>query len=123
MHIEVKIYTYLKDLSFYTSLSKLTISCVILRILTEMKVHEPITCEEIQTASRRLNSNKACSSDTILNEYLKEGIDTLLHPLEILFNYILNKKVFRNNGLAGLLNLFIRKGIQMCLVITGGLLL
>ena len=61
---------------------------------TFCEVDEPITCEEIQTASRRLNSNKACSSDTILNEYLKEGIDTLLHPLEILFNYILNKKKF-----------------------------
>ena len=90
---------------------------------TFCEVDEPITCEEIQTASRRLNSNKACSSDTILNEYLKEGSDTLLHPLEILFNYILNEKAFRNNGLAGLLNLFIRKGIQMSLVITGGLLL
>ena len=38
---------------------------------TFCEVDEPITCEEIQTASRRLNSNKACSSDTILNEFLK----------------------------------------------------
>lgn len=68
---------------------------------TFSEVDEPITCEEIQAASRRLNSNKACSSDTILNEYLKEGIDTLLHPLEILFNYISNKKVFETMVLRG----------------------
>ena len=54
--------------------------------------------------------HQACSSDTILNEYLKEGIDTLMHPLEILFNDILNKKSFPKQWSCGVIKPIYKKG-------------
>ena len=48
--------------------------------------------DEIRNATKKLNPNKACSLDTLINEYFKESIHILINPLETLFNYILNKK-------------------------------
>ena len=42
---------------------------------TFKELDDPITQDEIKRASRQLKSNKACSLDTVLNEYLKEGIE------------------------------------------------
>ena len=70
---------------------------------TFQELDSPITQEEIKNASRQLNSNRACSLDTILNEYLKESVDLLLAPLETLFNYILNKKSFPKQWTKGVI--------------------
>ena len=61
---------------------------------TFKELDDPITQDEIKQVSRQLKSNKACSLDTVLNEYLKESIEFLIVPLENIFNYILNKKCF-----------------------------
>ena len=58
------------------------------------ELDDPITQDEIKRATRHLKSNKACSLDTLLNEYFKESTGILIEPLEIIFNYILNKKKF-----------------------------
>ena len=60
---------------------------------TIQELGSPITQEEIKNASKQLNSNRACSLDTILNEYLKESVDLLLAPLETLFNYKFSKTI------------------------------
>ena len=60
-----------------------------------------------------MNSNKACSFVTILNEHLKESIDFISYPSEKLFNYILEKKkAFQNNGRKGSSSPFIKREIQ-----------
>ena len=61
---------------------------------TFCELDEPIIKDEIRNAAKQLNTNKACSLETIINEYFKENIDILLNPLETLFNYILNKQTF-----------------------------
>ena len=63
---------------------------------TFCELDEPITQDEIRKASKKLNPNKACSLDTLINEYFKESIDRPVNPLETLFNYILNKGTFPN---------------------------
>ena len=76
---------------------------------TFCELDEPITEEEIRNASTHLSTNKACASDCISNGYFKEGIEIFLRPLEILFNYIPNKKASRDSGLKGISNLFIKR--------------
>ena len=56
------------------------------------ELDEPISQEEIKKASKKLNPNKACALDSIINEYLKERMNVILQPLQNLFNYILDKK-------------------------------
>ena len=58
----------------------------------ELEVH--ITQDDIRKAFKKKKSNKACSLDTLIYEYFKESIDTLVSPLETLFNYNLNKGTF-----------------------------
>ena len=41
---------------------------------TFQELGSPITQEEIKNASKQFNSNRACSLDTILKEYLKESV-------------------------------------------------
>ena len=90
---------------------------------TYIELDEPITQNETRKASVRLNTNKACSLDTVLNEYLKESIEIILNPLEKIFNYTFSKQSFPNNGQWELSCLFTRKETVLSQVITGGLLL
>lgn len=77
---------------------------------TYFELDEQITQAEIRNASKRLNLNKACSLDTILNEYLKESIDIILDPLEKLFNFILDKKSFPTQWTKGVIIPIHKKG-------------
>ena len=77
---------------------------------TYSELDEPITQDEIRKASKSLNPNKACSLDTIINEYFKESIDLLASPLEILFNYILNKRTFPKQWSKGVIIPIYKKG-------------
>ena len=62
-----------------------------------------ITQSEIRRACKQLNTNKACSIDNILYEYLKESIDVMVSSFEILFNYILETGDFPKNWSKGLI--------------------
>lgn len=77
---------------------------------TYSELDDPITQDEIKNASKSLNSNRACSLDTLINEYFKESIDLIAGPLEILFNYILNKRTFPKNWSKGVIILIHKKG-------------
>ena len=77
---------------------------------TFKELDDPITQDEIKRASRQLKSNKACSLNTVLNEYLKEGIEFLIVPLENIFNYILNKKYFPKQWTKGIILPIHKKG-------------
>lgn len=77
---------------------------------TFCELDEPITKDEIRNAAKQLNTNKACSLDTIINEYFKESIDILLNPLETLFNYILNKQSFPKQWSKGVIIPIYKKG-------------
>ena len=77
---------------------------------TYIELDEPITQNEIRKASVRLNTNKACSLDTILNEYLKESIEIILDPLEKIFNYILSKQSFPKQWSMGVILPVYKKG-------------
>ena len=77
---------------------------------TFCELDEPITKDEIRNAAKQLNTNKACSLDTIINEYFKESIDILLNPLETLFNYILNKQTFPKQWSKGVIIPIYKKG-------------
>ena len=77
---------------------------------TYTELDEPITQSEIRKASVRLNTNKACSLDTILNEYLKESIEIILNPLEKIFNYILSKQSFPKQWSMGVILPIYKKG-------------
>ena len=81
----------------------------------------PISAEEIKKASSHLRTNKACALVCILNEYFKEGIEIVLRPLEILFNYIFDKTASRDSGLKELSYLFIKRATLKQLAIIGGL--
>ena len=77
---------------------------------TFKELDDPITQDEIKRAARQLKSNKACSLDTILNEYFKESINILIGPLEIVFNYILNKNSFPKQWTKGMILPIHKKG-------------
>ena len=77
---------------------------------TYRELDEPITQEEIRKATSRLKQNKACSLDTVLNEYLKESIELISNPLEKLFNYILEKKSFPKQWSKGVIKPIYKKG-------------
>ena len=70
----------------------------------------PISIEEIRNACKRLNRNKACSLDNSLYEYFIYGIDILEKPLEMLFNYILNKQIFPRSWSRGAIIPVFKKG-------------
>ena len=69
-----------------------------------------ITQDEIRKASKKLNLNKACSLDTLINEYFKESIDILVCPLKTLFNYILDKGSFPKQWSKGVIIPVYKKG-------------
>ena len=69
-----------------------------------------ITREEIRKACLKLNRNKACSIDTIIYEMFKEGIDILEKPLELLFNYILDKQTYPKSWSRGVIIPIFKKG-------------
>ena len=73
-------------------------------------LHIASLMSKFRKAAKRLNSNKACSLDTILNEYLKESIDFISYPLEKLFNYILEKKNFPKQWSKGIIKPIYKKG-------------
>ena len=77
---------------------------------TFSELDEPFTQEEIRKAVMHLKPNKACSLDTILNEYLKESIEFISNPLEKIFNYILEKKSFPKQWSKGVINPIYKKG-------------
>ena len=77
---------------------------------TFKELDDQITQDEIKRASRQLKTNKACSLDTILNEYLKESIEFLIVPLGNIFNYILNKKCFPKQWTKGIILPIHKKG-------------
>ena len=77
---------------------------------TFCELDEPITQDDIRKASKKLNSNKACSLDTLIKEYFKENIDILVNLLEILFNYILNKGTFLKQWSKGVIIPINKKG-------------
>ena len=74
------------------------------------ELDDPITQEEIKRAATQLKSNKSCSLDNIMNEYLKEFIDVLKLPLETVFNYILDKKSFPKQWTKGIIIPIYKKG-------------
>lgn len=61
---------------------------------TYEELDEPITQLEIKNATKQLKTNKSCSTDCIINEYLIECMDILVKPCEMLFNYILDTRSF-----------------------------
>ena len=77
---------------------------------TFCELDELITQDEIRKASKKLNPNKACSLDRLINEYFKESIDILVNPLEILFNYIFNKGTFPKQWSKGVIIPVYKKG-------------
>ena len=74
------------------------------------ELDEPISQEEIKKASKKLNPNKACALDSIINEYLKESMNVILQPLQNLFNYILDKKSFPRQRAKGVIIPIYKKG-------------
>ena len=75
------------------------------------ELDEPISQEEIKKkASKKLNPNKACALDSIINEYLKESMNVILQPLQNLFNYILDKKSFPRQWAKGVIIPIYNKG-------------
>ena len=51
----------------------------------------------MQKAINGLSLNKSCGIDNILNEYFLSAANVLLHPLELLFNMILDSGNFPND--------------------------
>lgn len=84
-----------------------------MRSSTYCELDVPITQEEIKYALKCLKPNKACSLDAVLNEYLKESVSVLLKPLELLFNYILDKKSFPKQWTKGVIIPVFKKGDTM----------
>ena len=74
------------------------------------ELDEPISQEEIKKASKKLNPNKACALDSIINEYLKESMNVILQPLQNLFNYTLDKKSFPRQWAKGVIIPIYKKG-------------
>ena len=74
------------------------------------ELDEPISQEEIKKASKKLNPNKACALDSIINEYLKESMNVILQPLQNLSNYILDKKSFPRQWAKGVIIPIYKKG-------------
>jgi len=67
------------------------------------ELDNPISTEEIIRATKRLKNNKAHARDNIIYEYFTETIDVIVRPLEILFNYILDKKRFPRSWSSGII--------------------
>lgn len=55
-------------------------------------------------------SNKSNGADNILNEYFKAASNILLHPLEILFNQILESGKFPSDWSTGIIIPIYKKG-------------
>ena len=87
------------------------------------ELDDPIMQEEIKCAATPHKSNKSCSLNNIMNEYLKECIDVLKLPLETVLTIFSIRNHFQNNGQKALLYLYTRKATLIYLVITGGSLL
>ncbi|XP_060606129.1 uncharacterized protein LOC132758469, partial [Ruditapes philippinarum] len=74
------------------------------------ELNEAFTLDEIRSAIKLLGRDKACSLDNISYEYFLEGIDVLDKPLEILFNYILDKQCFPKSWSKGVIIPVFKKG-------------
>ena len=70
---------------------------------TYQELDEPITQTEIKNAIKRLKTNKSCSTDCLLNEYFIESIDILIEPIQMIFNHILDSKVFPSMWAEGII--------------------
>ena len=70
----------------------------------------PISHETILNAIQGLKSNKSCSIDDILNEYILKAGDILIETLHILFNKILDSKSFPAQWATGLIVPLHKKG-------------
>ena len=57
--------------------------------MVNQQLNAVISEEEILKAIKRLNNNKACGFDRIINEFLKNSAEKLLPNLTILFNIVL----------------------------------
>ena len=77
---------------------------------TFQELDEPITQSEIKHAITRLKSNKACSTDCLLNEYFIECADMLLEPIHMIFNHILNTQKFPSIWAEGIIVPIFKKG-------------
>ena len=71
---------------------------------------EAITKDEIQTAIKRLNTNKSSGFDNIINEYFKNAAEVLIEPLRKLFNKILNSRSFPMHWAVGMVVPIHKKG-------------
>ena len=67
------------------------------------ELDNPISIEEIIKATKRLKHNKAHAQDNIIYEYFTETIHVISKPLEILFNYIMDKKCFPRSWASGVI--------------------
>ena len=74
------------------------------------ELDSPITINEIRKACKKLKTNKSCSIDNILYEYFIHCIDVLEKPLEIAFNYILDKQSFPKSWSKGVIISVHKKG-------------
>ena len=79
-----------------------------MRLQRESCVYIVYLCHEIvanysQTSLQLSHSSEIGALDTILNEYFKESINMLIGPLEIAFNYVLNKNSFPKQWTKGMI--------------------
>ena len=75
------------------------------------EINRPFTLEEIKKIIHKLESNKACGVDSILNEFMKYCPISCIHVLCDLFNIVLNSGMVPTNWCMGIiLPLYKNKG-------------
>lgn len=80
------------------------------RETTFSELDEPISQAEIRSAIQGLKTNKSCGIDDIINEYFKNAAEILIEPLHMLFNRILNSRIFPTQWTTGLIVPIHKKG-------------
>lgn len=80
----------------------------------EVFLNGPITEQEIKDAVSNLKNGKSSGSDEILNEYIKNTLDTLMPIYIKLFNIILDSGIIPENWNTGIMvTIFKNKGSRM----------
>lgn len=77
---------------------------------TFSELDQPISIDEIVSATKWLKNNKSCSHDNILYEYFKESINVTAHSLQLLFSHILCMNQFPHSWSWGVIIPLFKKG-------------